>query len=47
VDQRVIEGQLQKHLNEEELDTLFKRKDLIIDKITLLIEAKGEDAVLF
>ncbi len=38
---------LQPHLNDEEIDALFKRKDLILDKIKKLIQEKGEEAVLF
>jgi hypothetical protein len=47
VEGSVIQSLLQRYLNEEEIDNLLKRKDLVIDKITLLIEANGEDAVLF
>lgn len=35
------------HLNDEEMDALLKRKDLVIDKIEQLIQEKGENAVLF
>jgi hypothetical protein len=42
-----IESLLHSHVNDEEINALLKRKDLIIDKIMLLIEEKGEDAVLF
>ncbi|MGB3860684.1 MAG: hypothetical protein WBE11_10270 [Candidatus Aminicenantaceae bacterium] len=42
-----IKKVLQPHLNDEEIDALLKRTDLVIDKIKQLIEEKGEDAVLF
>ena len=42
-----IKKVLEPHLNDEEIDALLKRIDLIIDKIKLLIEEKGEDTVLF
>lgn len=38
---------LDSHLNDEEMDALLQRKDLVIDKIKQLIMEKGEDAVLF
>jgi hypothetical protein len=47
VDESEIKRVLQPHLNDEEVDALFKRKNLIIDKLELLIKEKGEDAVLF
>lgn len=42
-----IKVALQSLLNDEEVDALLKRKDLIIDKINSLIQEKGEDAILF
>jgi hypothetical protein len=42
-----VKVKLQSHLNDEEIEALLKRKDLIIDKINVLIQEKGEDAVLF
>ena len=42
-----IKKVLEPHLNDEEIDALLKRIDLIIDKIKLLIEENGEDTVLF
>ncbi|MGD9345929.1 MAG: hypothetical protein PVH84_08720, partial [Candidatus Aminicenantes bacterium] len=47
VDEDEVKTVLQPHLNDEEIKALLKRKDSIIDKIQLLIEEKGEDAVLF
>jgi hypothetical protein len=44
IDVKVV---LQSHLNDEEIEALLKRKDLIIDKINVLIQEKGEDAILF
>lgn len=46
-DETEIRAKLQPHLNEEEILALLKRKDLIIDKIKLLIKEKGENHVLF
>lgn len=47
MDRTEISSLLQSHLNEEEIDALLKRRDLILDKINLLIKEKGEEAVLF
>lgn len=47
LEERDIKSVLESHCNEEEIDALLKRKILIIEKITLLIEEKGEEAVLF
>jgi hypothetical protein len=44
---REIKTVLESNLNDEEIDALLQRKDLVIDKIKQLIEEKGEDAVLF
>lgn len=42
-----IKKMLELHLNDEEIEALLKRKDLVIDKIKRSIQEKGEDAVLF
>lgn len=47
LDTNEIKSCLQSHLNEEEIEALLKRRELIIDKINSLIQEKGEDAVLF
>jgi hypothetical protein len=47
LDERDIKTVLQSHCNEEEIDALLKRRDLIIERLTQLIDEKGEEAVLF
>lgn len=47
LDDRDVKTVLEPHCNEEEIDALAKRKDLIIERITLLVKEKGEEAVLF
>ena len=47
LDERDVKTVLEPHCNEEEIDALVKRKDLIIERITRLVEEKGEEAVLF
>jgi len=47
LDEKVIESRLKSYLNDEEIRTIVKRKNLIIEKIKKLIEEKGEEAVLF
>lgn len=42
-----IRSKMRKYLNKDEIDTLLKRKKLIIETIRKLIEEKGEKAVLF
>ncbi len=46
-DEAKVREKLSPYLNEEELGSLAKRKDLIIDRIKALIKAKGEANVLF
>lgn len=38
---------LQPHLNEEEIEALLKRRELILGRIQTLIQEKGENSVLF
>jgi hypothetical protein len=47
LDEREIRIVLESHCNKEEIDALLERKNLIIERITLLIKEKGEEAVLF
>jgi hypothetical protein len=42
-----IKNALEPHLNDEEIDALLQRKELVIDKIKRLTQEKGEEAVLF
>lgn len=46
-DDKVIQANLKRYLNSEEISTLLKRKEIITNKIKRLIEEKGEAAVLF
>lgn len=43
----LLEARLADYLNEEEMAALIKRKDLIIQTLTKLIQEKGEGAILF
>ena len=47
LDDRDVKKVLEPYCNEEEIDALIKRKDLIIERIMRLVEEKGEEAVLF
>lgn len=47
LDNELVKTKLQSYLNDQELEALIKRKDLIIEIIQQLIKEKGEDAVLF
>ncbi len=42
-----IKATLQSHLNEEEIEALLKRRELILERIKILIQEKGEESVLF
>lgn len=47
LDDKVVKAQLEKYLNDEEMNALLVRKKLIIERIQQLIKEKGEDSVLF
>ncbi len=47
LDEQIISSNLSLYLNEDEIDALAKRKNVIVEKIKKLIENKGEEAVLF
>ena len=42
-----VRSKLKDHLNDDEINALMKRKELIMNKLNNLIEEKGEDEVLF
>jgi hypothetical protein len=42
-----IKATLQSHLNEEEMEALLKRRELILERIKILIQEKGEESILF
>lgn len=42
-----VRAKLRKYLNDEEIEALLNRKNLIIKKIKQLIDEKGEESVLF
>jgi hypothetical protein len=43
----VLSSAMKPYLNDEEINALLQRKNLILEKIKKLIEDKGEEAVLF
>lgn len=45
--EETVKSSLAPYLNPDEINALIARKNLIVGKIKALIEAKGEDAVLF
>jgi len=47
LDNDLVKTKLQSYINNQEVEALIKRKDLIIGIIQKLIEEKGEDAVLY
>lgn len=47
LDHKVLKAKLKHYLNDEEISTLLKRKNIIIEKIKQLINEKGEESVLF
>lgn len=47
LDSEAVKAKLKSYLNEEEIEALLKRKNIIIEKIQQLIEEKGEESVLF
>jgi len=47
LDSNVLREKLRPYLNNDEIEALLKRKELIIEKIKQLIKEKGEESVLF
>ncbi len=47
LDAELIKSNLQPYLNDQEIEALIQRKDLIIETLQKLIKDKGEDSVLF
>lgn len=47
LDSELVKSKLLPYLNNQEIEALIKRKDLIVGIIQQLIKEKGEDAVLF
>jgi hypothetical protein len=47
LDNDAVKGKLSLYLNEEEINALLQRKNIIIERIQKLIEEKGEEAVLY
>lgn len=47
LDENVLKMKLKSYLNDEEINSLLIRRNLILEKIKKLIEEKGEEAVLF
>lgn len=47
LDNEEVKAKLKPYLNDEEIEALLKRKDIIIEKIKQLIEEKGEASILF
>lgn len=47
LDNELVKTTLKAFLNDQEIEALIQRKDLIIEIIQKLIEEKGEDAVLY
>ena len=46
-DSNVVKTKLKPYLNDEEIEALLKRKNIIVEKIKQLIKEKGEESVLF
>ncbi len=47
LDNDLVNTKLQPYINDQEIEAVIKRKDLIIGIIQRMIEEKGEDAVLY
>ena len=47
LDNEAVKAMLKPYLNDEEIEALLKRKNIIIEKIQQLIKEKGEASVLF
>lgn len=47
LEHRTVKAALKSYLNEDEIEALLKRKNIIIEKIKNLIEEKGKDSILF
>lgn len=47
LDKKTLKNKLKPYLNKEEMDAVWKRKNLITEKIKQLIQEKGESSVLF
>jgi hypothetical protein len=47
IEDKKMRSKLKKYLNEDEINSLLKRKNIIIETIKKLIKEKGEEAVLF
>lgn len=47
LDRDTMRAKLEPYLNEDEINAVWKRKDIIIDKIKQLLLEKGEGSVLF
>ncbi|MFB0565362.1 MAG: hypothetical protein ACETWK_06760 [Candidatus Aminicenantaceae bacterium] len=47
LDSDVVKEKLKPYLSDDEMKTLLKRKDIILEKIKQLIKEKGEESVLF
>ncbi|MFQ6081834.1 MAG: hypothetical protein ACE5WD_00560 [Candidatus Aminicenantia bacterium] len=47
LDSKIVRAKLKPYLNDEEIEALLERKNIIIEKIQQLIEEKGEESVLF